>query len=443
MEENIYWKIFFSNVAVLAVGIIILVIAKASIISFAVILAMLLIFSAALTSFFIQNIDRLSDVIFDISKGEFKPSLLKRSNSEFRRIEDAIGDLQERLSSTIGALSESQSKLQAILSSMTEGVVAVDFKENIILFNSAAETFLDLKEKDVIGRNFIERVRQPEIVEAIRYAISNDLPVEKQVTILNPEKRTFLVAVNTMDRGGAVAVLNDITRMKQLEEIRSEFTANVSHELKTPLTAIKASAETLFEGAIDDKENNLKFVQQISRHAERLSLLIDDILELSSLEGRKHSDHLKAIDCLAVIDQAIESLSSKMREKKISSNIELHPGSANVLCDREQILRVFINLLDNAIKYNNTGGFIKITSSDEGALTRFSVEDSGIGIEEKHLPRLFERFYTVDRARSREMGGTGLGLAIAKHIVELNGGKISVSSRPGKGSVFSFTLRKA
>ena len=443
MEENIYWKIFFSNVAVLVIGIIILVLANFSILSFTVILIMLFIFSTALTSFFIHNIDRLSDAIFDISKGEYKTSFQKRSNSEFRRIEDAISELQVRLSSTVGALSQSQNKLKAILSSMTEGVIAVDNKENIILFNSAAENLLALKENDVMGRNFIERIRQPEIVEAIRSAVSGGSSVEKQAMISLPQKRYLLVAVNRMEGGGAVAVLNDITRMKQLEELRSEFTANVSHELKTPLTAIKASAETLLEGAIDDKENNIKFIGQISRHAERLSSLIDDILELSSLEGKKRPDNAKAVEILGVIDEAVESLSAKIREKKISTSIELHPSSSRVICDRDQILRVFINLLDNAIKYNNSEGSVKITSSDEGNLMRFSLEDTGIGIEEKHLPRLFERFYTVDRARSREMGGTGLGLAIAKHIVELNGGQISVSSRPGKGSVFSFTLKKA
>ncbi len=443
MEENIYWKIFFSNVAVLVIGIIILVLAHFSILSFTIILIMLFVFSTALTSFFIHNIDRLSDAIFDISKGEYKTSFQKRSNSEFRRIEDAISELQERLSYTIGELSGSQNKLKAILSSMTEGVVAVDSKENIILFNSAAENFLALKEKDVMGRNFIERIRQPEIVEALRSAISGETALERQAMILSPKKRTLLVAVNRMEGGGAVAVLNDITRMKQLEELRSEFTANVSHELKTPLTAIKASAETLLEGAIDDKENNINFVKQISRHAERLSFLIDDILELSSLEGKKRPDNARAVEIIGVIDQAIEELSSKIHQKKISTSVELHPGSSTVICDQDQILRVFINLLDNAVKYNDPGGSVKITSSDEGDLTRFSVEDTGIGIEEKHLPRIFERFYTVDRARSREMGGTGLGLAIAKHIVELNGGRISVSSRPGKGSVFSFTLKKA
>jgi two-component system phosphate regulon sensor histidine kinase PhoR len=443
MEENIYWKVFFSNVAVLVIGIIILFLAHFSILSFTIILVMLFIFSTALTSFFIHNIDRLSDVIFDISKGEYKPSFPKRSNSEFRRIEDAISELQERLSSTIGELSGSQNKLKAILSSMNEGVVAVDDRENIMLFNSAAENFLALKEKDVMGRNFIERIRHPEIIEAIRSAMSGNKIIEKQTLILSPQKKSVLIAVNRMEGGGAVAVLNDITRMKQLEDLRSEFTANVSHELKTPLTAIKASAETLLEGAIDDKENNIKFIQQINRHAERLSFLIDDILELSSLEGKKRPDSAKAVEILGVIDQAMESLSAKIREKKISTSVKLHSSSLKVLCDQEQILRVFINLLDNAIKYNNPGGSVKITSVDEGGHMRFILEDTGIGIEEKHLPRLFERFYTVDRARSREMGGTGLGLAIAKHIVELNGGHISVSSRPGKGSVFSFTLKKA
>jgi two-component system phosphate regulon sensor histidine kinase PhoR len=443
MEENIYWKIFFSNVAVLVIGIIILVLAHFSILSFTVILIMLFIFSTALTSFFIHNIDRLSDVIYDISKGEYKSAFQKRSSSEFRRIEDAISELQERLSSTIGALSESQNKLKAILSSMTEGVVAVDNKENIILFNGAAENLLSLKEKDVMGRNFIERIRQPEIVGAIRSAISGGSSTEKQAVIPLPQKKYLLVAVNRMEGGGAVAVLNDITRMKQLEELRSEFTANVSHELKTPLTAIKASAETLLEGAIDDKENNIKFIRQISRHAERLSSLIDDILELSSLEEKKRPENAKAVEILSIIDQAVESLSAKIREKKISTSVELHSGSLKVICDQEQILRVFINLLDNAVKYNNSGGSIKVTSAVAGENMRFSVEDTGIGIEEKYLPRIFERFYTVDRARSREMGGTGLGLAIAKHIVELNGGQISVSSRPGKGSIFSFTLKKA
>jgi len=441
MEEHIYWKLFLSYAAVLALSIVIMFFVKISLISFTLILVMITAYSTWLSSFFISNIDRLSDAIFEISKGNYRPVIAKTS-SEFRRIEEAINDLQERLIGTIGELSASQGKLKAILSSMAEGVMAVDAGGNVILLNRAAGEMLGLIESEVTGRNFVEMIRHPDITSSIRAAFSGGSQ-EKEIGVSLPQERKLLVHAVPVSGGGVVTVMNDITRLKKLESIRTEFTANVSHELKTPLTSIKASAETLIAGAVNDKENNIDFLNKIMKNSERLSALIDDILQLSSLdEGRTPKD-VKPVDAAAIIDRALDTISAKIKQKKIKISVDIGDGPVEVICSEDHLYRVFLNLLDNAVKYNKEGGSVTITGRPYNGQIEFEVADTGIGIDAEHLPRIFERFYTTDKARSRELGGTGLGLSIVKHIVELYGGKAAVSSRINEGSTFTFTLNKA
>ncbi len=442
MEENIYWKIFLSYAAVLVLSIVIVVFAQVSLLSITLILVIITVYSTWLSSFFISNIDRISDEIFDISVGKFK-HIRSNTRSEFRRIEDSINELQERLSRTIDELSSSKDRMKAILSSMAEGVIAIDGNENVILINSAAEKLLSLNESEVLGRDFIERIRQPELTASIRSVMSGKSANEIQISVTQPEEKHLLVHTVPIGGGGAMAVLNDITRIKELENIRSEFTSNVSHELKTPLTSIKSSAETLLDGAVNDKEHNIDFLKKIVKNSERLSALIDDILELSSLEESGRPKEVRSIKVKDVIERAIDTVSSKINDKKINVKIDLESDAMSVFCSEDHLFRVFLNLLDNAVKYNKTSGSITISGKSENGYSRFSVADTGIGIEEEHLPRIFERFYTTDKARSRELGGTGLGLSIVKHIIELYGGKVSVSSRINEGSTFTFTLKKA
>jgi two-component system phosphate regulon sensor histidine kinase PhoR len=246
-------------------------------------------------------------------------------------------------------------------------------------------------------------------------------------------------------RQGVIAVFHDITDLKKAENIRRDFVANVSHELRTPVTIIKGYADTLLDGTLEsDPARALHFVEIISSHSDRLANLINDILTLSSLETKDALLELNPIDVSGTIAKACMLLKERAEEKNIAiTNDSVGGALPRVMADQGRLEQVVVNLLENAIKYTPDGGTIRLFSDDEGEYIKVSVADTGIGIPFKDLPRIFERFYRVDEARTREQGGTGLGLAIVKHIVQLQGGNVSVTSEPGKGSVFSFTLKKA
>lgn len=442
MEKELFWKIFLYTLGLIFISTTIILIARLSLIAAVILLFVATISSSFLSSYFVQTINRLSEAIYDISRGKFKPVMLKTTHTEFSRIEDAIREVQDKLSNMREALSGVQDKTSVILSSMIEGVIAVDGKNEIILINEAARKFLSVGAEEVVGRELIEVIRNPDINDIIRTALSGSEVSEKLIHVAGPDI-TLMVQAGPTSGGGAVAVMQDVTRLQKLESVRKEFVANVSHELKTPITAIKSSVETLLEGAVNDPSHNIEFLKKVNKNAERLAVLIDDILELSDLDSQRIPEAITPCLLQDVYEKALDIIADKAKAKRITVSADLHGENIKVQINEDQLLRVFLNLLDNAVKYNKDKGSVTVSSRDEGDLVRINVSDTGIGIEEKHLPRLFERFYTVDKARSRELGGTGLGLAIAKHIVELNGGKIWVSSKPGVGSTFSFTLKKA
>lgn len=442
MEREIYWKTLIYSITLIIISIFVISILKISLLS-AVILLLAAAFAATIYSSDLEHdINRLSEAIHDMSKGIFEPRVTRKAGTEFRRIEDAIYEVQHKLSSMRDALSGAQDKTNMILSSMIEGVIAVGGKGEIILINEAARKFLSINE-NAVGESVIEASRNQELNELIDKAVSGSDVSEAMIHILTPREIILLVQAGPTSGGGAVAVMQDITRLQKLESIRKEFVANVSHELKTPITAIRSSAETLLEGAINDPSHNRDFLDKINKNTERLSVLIDDILELSELDNRKTPDVIKPCRLQDVYDKAMEIETEYAKTRNVSISSSFYKDTVKIMCNEDHLLRVLLNLIDNAIKYNKDGGSVKVASTDEDDKVLIEVSDTGIGIEEKHFPRLFERFYTVDKARSRELGGTGLGLAIAKHIVELNGGDIWVSSKLGVGSTFSFTLKKA
>jgi two-component system phosphate regulon sensor histidine kinase PhoR len=243
---------------------------------------------------------------------------------------------------------------------------------------------------------------------------------------------------------GVVAVFHDISDLKRVERIRRDFVANVSHELRTPVTVIKGYAETLLSGALsDDPQRAERFLGIIQNHADRLSSLVRDLLTLSELESGEVSMHPLSVQVEDAVRHALLLVGQRGEEKGVNLEYMGATGAACVKADRSRLDQVLINLLDNAIKYSGQGGTVTVRAVEEGDMVRISVRDSGIGIPDKDLPRLFERFYRVDEARSRDRGGTGLGLSIVKHIVQAHGGSVSVESTQGVGSVFSFTLPKA
>lgn len=337
--------------------------------------------------------------------------------------------------------------LGAIIESMTEGVIAVNKDTQIFLVNPSIEKIFGISRKDAQGKFFLEVIRNNDLAGVIGEVLTSGQFVSKELNLVLPVQKTFQVnASPILDHGdrvnGCSIVIHDITELRKLETIRRDFVANVSHELKTPLTSIKGFVETLLEGGLEDKDNSRHFLKIIQDHSDRLDNLIDDLLNLSSIESREVTLKVEDVNLKVLADKVLVGFKAQLRKK----SLEVDNGLASDLSlsiDCGKIEQVLINLVDNAIKFNKEKGFVRIYSQDTtSGRVKIFVEDSGIGIPEKDLPRIFERFFRVDRARSRELGGTGLGLSIVKHIIELHGGVIGVESIEGQGSKFWFTLSR-
>lgn len=362
-----------------------------------------------------------------------------------------IDEINFRLKDAIKEISREKDYLQTILKGMAEGVLAVDGRGRIRMVNEALRKLFPLP-PEVLDRTLLELIRNAELEEAIREAIKNGKNSAFELTLPTSPGRSYEVNVvgirPTSERinqegreiWGAIAVFHDISRLKELERIRQDFVANVSHELRTPLTTIKGYAETLLEGAMKE-EVAFQFVQVIKRHTDRLTKIVEDLLTLSKIESKECQLKMEVFSLRDLIDDAIGFVKEPAEKKKIFISQNEIPSFLTLKADRNYLEQVLINLLDNAIKYTPEGGRITISAiENDSEEIQFSVGDNGIGIPKEDLPRIFERFYRVDKGRSQELGGTGLGLSIVKHLVQAHGGRIWVESRLGEGSTFYFTL---
>ena len=370
------------------------------------------------------------------------------SRDEIGMLATVLNEMSERIEEQVQRLSAEKQRLDTILRSMGEGVMVTSPEGVITLVNPAFRRLFSIS-GEVEGKKLVEISRHPDLLEA-----SNELgkpDVNELVREISIEPKDIILLTHWVPlnvngfRQGIVAVFHDITDLKKAENMRRDFVANVSHELRTPVTVIKGYAETLLDGALEsDPARALRFVEIISNHSDRLTNLINDILTLSSLETKDAMIELNPLDIARTIAKACVLLQEHAAEKNIAILNESVSGSLpRVMADQGRLEQVVVNLLENAIKYTSEGGTVRLFTEDDDEFVRVSIADTGIGIPFKDLPRIFERFYRVDEARTREQGGTGLGLAIVKHIVQLHGGAVSVTSEPGKGSMFSFTLRKA
>jgi two-component system phosphate regulon sensor histidine kinase PhoR len=375
------------------------------------------------------------------------------STDELGSLSKAISEMGTQSRSKIEEISKEKDYLQTILKGMAEGVLVVDGRGRILLVNDALRRLLSLS-SDVSDKMPLEIIRNAELEGAIRKAIQDgenialELDLNKSgektieinvVSILSSNKRT-----DEDNEGirGAIAVFHDITRLKQLEKIRQDFVANVSHELRTPLTTIKGYAETLLEGALKE-DQAFQFVQVIKRHTDRLTKIVEDLLMLSRIETKEFQLRMEAIPLRDFIDDVVEFVKEPAEKKEISLSRNEIPSSLAVQADRDYLEQILINLLDNAVKYTPEGGKVIVSAIEKDSKEiQFSVEDNGIGIPKEDLSRIFERFYRVDKGRSKELGGTGLGLSIVKHLVQAHGGRVWVESQIGKGSTFYLTLPK-
>jgi PAS domain S-box-containing protein len=369
------------------------------------------------------------------------------SQKMLRTLRLSLSETQSQLREKIETGDTGQAKFNAILSSMLEGVLVTDQKGEILLMNpSLRKTFLiDLPPE---GKRSLEVIRNAKIQEVVDRTLQNKQKlISEELSLTVPEEKFLKVnAVPIVREGevnGAILVFHDITELRRLERIRQDFVANVSHELRTPISSIKGYAETLLDGAMNDQQNSRDFLEIINRDSDRLAKLIDDLLDLSRIESGKLKMVFVPTDILGVIKRTMSIIENSAKMKSISIEIQAPENLYKVLADETRLSQVILNLLDNAIKYTSEGGAIKISVRSNDQFVEVDISDTGIGIPEKDLSRVFERFYRVDKARSRDMGGTGLGLSIVKHIVQAHGGEVWVKSTLEHGSTFCFVIPRA
>ncbi len=398
-----------------------------------------------------QPIYELTQKTIQSASTYFRPERASYRGDELDRLSRAIDEIAIQFRNKIDEVSKERDYLQTIFKGMAEGVLVVDERGRILVANHALRQLLHLP-PSVTNRTALEIIRNAELEEAIRNAIRQQNSTSFELNLPLPLGKTFEVNVvritpspEEMEKGvegvrGAIAVFHDITRLKELEKVRQDFVANVSHELRTPLATIKGYSETLLEGALQENVA-AEFVQIIKRHADRLTKIVEDLLTLSKIESKEFQ--LKSEDVLIVeiIDDAIDFVKEGAERKGISIRKNDISPLRSVHADRGYLEQVLINLFDNAIKYGREGGEIIISAIEEGrGEVQLSIRDNGQGIPREDLPRIFERFYRVDRGRSRELGGTGLGLSIVKHLVQAHGGRVWAESQLGEGSTFHFTI---
>jgi two-component system phosphate regulon sensor histidine kinase PhoR len=380
------------------------------------------------------------------ARGDFSRKLDAPVTEEFAELARDMNRMAGQLDDRIQTVINQRNELEAVLASMVEGVLAFDTHERLISLNVAAARLLNLDQERVRNKAIQEAIRNSELQEFVSRTLDSNSPIEGEIVFYNEGER-YLQAHGTplMDvageKIGALVVLNDVTKIRRLENIRREFVANASHEIRTPVTSIKGFVETLQDGAMEDSETAQRFLGIIGRHVDRLNAIVEDLLSLSKIEmeAERGEIYLEKGSVLEVIEESVEACHALAQEKDVSLQVDC-PGDIHWRFNASLLVQALINLIDNAVKYSEKGGTVTISSGIDNNFLLISVQDSGAGIEKMHIPRLFERFYTVDKARSRKLGGTGLGLAIVKHIVQVHKGDVRVTSRPGEGSTFTISL---
>jgi len=381
------------------------------------------------------------------AEGDLKFRLDIPKTKEIGTLALAMNKMAKELDGKIFQITQQTKELEVILASLEEGVIAVDTKNRIFKLNKKASTILGISQDKVISKDIRETLKNTSLVGFISTALSTDEHLQEEILISKDGKESTILAYSSILKNteekiiGALIVLNDVTHIKKLERVRRDFIANVSHELRTPITSIKGYAEALIDGAVDNREQGIRFANTILNQSNRLNNIIEDLLSLSRLEQDSRESELnrETVKICEVLSSAIQICSIKAENSDISIELNCDENiTANI--NQSLIEQVVVNLIDNAIKYSQQGEKVHISAEKINNEIVINVADNGCGIPEKHLPRIFERFYRVDKARSRKLGGTGLGLAIVKHISHAHGGYASVESEFGKGSVFSVHL---
>ncbi|MDB5320949.1 MAG: hypothetical protein JWN40_2580 [Phycisphaerales bacterium] len=380
-----------------------------------------------------------------LSRGDLARRTYRDEKGEIATLATSLNTMAESLSSLVDQANKDKAELLTILSSMSEGVIATDTRQRILIVNNAAGKLLGFETSAAVGKSLFEVVRNDQVIKAAGEVLARS---QRKLISVGPLSTRHLDVTlcpfpTQGEPQGLIVVAHDITQSFQYQELRKEFVANVSHELRTPLTVIKGFVETLQDGAWQDQRKAPEYLNTIHRHTNQLTNLVSDLLELSKLEsqsGQGVAPRSAPVDLSFVIHKAQELLAPAVEKKRQTLTLDVAPDLPELSGNADYIERAIANLIDNASKYTPESGRIQVTAKANGHYAIVEVVDNGIGIPREDIPRIFERFYRVDRSRSREMGGTGLGLSIVKHVAQVHGGQIEVESTPGQGSTFRLKL---
>ncbi|QGG47934.1 two-component system histidine kinase PnpS [Heliorestis convoluta] len=391
-----------------------------------------------------RTLDDVRRAVEDMKDGAMPRLYGIQREGELGQLASAIRTTAESLQKEIRDLNQEKDKFETVLGSMVEGVVGFDRHGRILLVNEAAEKMLLIDADKAKGKLLVEVIRNRELETVFSHTLQSGEAGRQEIQLWPNRWLIYRVQVipfwSEKRLRGAVMVLQDITEVRRLEQMRTEFVANVSHELRTPLTSIKGFVETLLDGALEDKKVSQRFLSIIDAETDRLQRLIEDLLKLSHIESHREAIFQGETDAVPEIYRIRSLLTPMAQEKDVILHFEVERSLVLVPLTSDHLQQVLVNLVENAIKYNKKGGVVHLRAFQKEGLVQITIKDTGIGIPEESLPRIFERFYRVDKARSRDIGGTGLGLAIVKHIVEGSGGTIAVTSRVGQGTTFSISF---
>lgn len=405
------------------------------------------IFCVVLLSFVLgrsltRDVKRLTEAAAQYRQGDLVKDISIQSDNELKLLADAMNQMASSLKLQIAKLEAEKTKFSAVLENMKEGVIAVDCENRIQIINQGAQKMFGISD-EVSGKPFIEVIRNKSLDDMLTAAIKEQTTAFQEISLSQPLEKTLKVSAAGISKceGNVCGLLVffDMTEIKRLENMRKEFVANVSHELKTPLTSIQGFIETLRSGALEDTQKSGEFLAMMQEDSERLTRLINDLLELSRIESQEIPLQVQELDLKTQADKAAAVLGAQAAARRVTIENNI-PAGCRVWADPDRLRQIFLNLIENAVKFNKPEGCVILSAVPEFSCVRVSVEDTGTGIPEKAIARVFERFFRVDKARSRDLGGTGLGLSIVKHLVEAHGGTVSCRSAYGQGSVFSFTL---
>jgi two-component system, OmpR family, phosphate regulon sensor histidine kinase PhoR len=388
-------------------------------------------------------ITRMTDIARNIATGEYHLRLPGDRQDELGQLSTVINELAHGAQQKIDELTGSRNRLAAVLAGLTEGVVAFDLNQTVLHVNQSALNMLSLKYEDVVGRKFDETPTLKEIRQVVRTCTNDKTNV---VSTVSADTQTLECSCILMDEGGtgevsgAILVLEDITERSRLEEVRSDFVANASHELKTPISAIRGLVETIIDDPKMPEDVATGFIERIRQQAIRLDHIVQDLLQLSRFDSSEREKNVAGIDLAELLAQVHQAKSMDAVDAGVELELDLSIDALEVEGEAEALNQLVVNLVDNAIKYTGEGGKVKLMLQKIGSMAHIEVQDNGIGISRDECERIFERFYRVDRARSRDLGGTGLGLAIVKHIAQSHLGSVTVDSQLGEGSTFAVRI---